>query len=98
MQEQIISRFRKVAIVEGISYLLLLGLTAPLKHLAGIGWPNMVMGSIHGFLFVVYLIRALPLYTKLNWSIFRMAVVVLASFIPFATFWLEKKVLVWQNA
>ena len=92
--EDIIPRFKKVAIAEGISYLAIFLISMPLKYIWEIGWPNKVIGMIHGVLFVLYIIRAVPLFTKLKWDIEdRLLPVALAAIIPFGTFWLERKYL-----
>ena len=93
MNERIISRFRKVAIAEGISYLMLFVISMPLKYLANILWPNQVIGLIHGVLFMAYMLLAIPLFTKLKWPFKRMLLVIIASLLPFGTFWLEKRYL-----
>lgn len=84
--------FRRVAIAEGISYLLF-AITMPMKYVLEIREPNLVVGSIHGFLFVLYVILTLFHYQKYEWKLGKTAIVLIASIIPFATFWVEKKYL-----
>jgi integral membrane protein len=48
------ARFRALAIAEGVSFLVLLLVAMPLKHLAGIGAPTRIVGLVHGLLFVLY--------------------------------------------
>ncbi|WP_206512960.1 DUF3817 domain-containing protein [Larkinella soli] len=86
-----LGRFRLVAVLEGISYLVLLGIAMPLKYLAG--WPQAVkvVGWAHGVLFVAYLVTLLAVWVGRRWSFGRVVVAFLASLIPFGTFWLDRK-------
>ena len=45
---------RAVALLEGASYLLLLGVAMPLKYLAGMPGAVRAVGSAHGGLFLLY--------------------------------------------
>ncbi|MDT0622564.1 DUF3817 domain-containing protein [Croceitalea vernalis] len=85
--------FRATAILEGISYLLLFGLTMPLKYWAEIGEPNKVVGYAHGILFIAYIIIAFVFWLLKKWSIKRLFILIIASLLPFATFYVEKKYL-----
>ena len=47
-----IDRLRLASILDGISYLILLGIAMPLKYLAGMWMAVRMVGSIHGGLFL----------------------------------------------
>ncbi len=49
----VLGQLRILAILEGISYLLLLP-TVILKYGFDMGLPNKIVGSIHGLLFILY--------------------------------------------
>ena len=85
--------FRTTAILEGISYLLLFGLTMPLKYWAEIGYPNKIVGYAHGVLFIVYVVVAFVFWYQKKWSIKRLIILMLASLLPFATFYVDEKYL-----
>ncbi len=85
--------FRATAILEGISYLLLFGLTMPLKYWADILAPNKVVGYAHGALFIIYVAVALVFCWKHKWSIKRFLILFIASLLPFGTFYADKKYL-----
>jgi len=85
--------FRITAILEGISYLMLFAISMPLKYLAGIGEPNKYIGYAHGFLFVSYAILALVLTIKRKWGFKMLVILGVASLLPFATFYVDKKYL-----
>ncbi len=85
--------FRIIAILEGISYLTLFAVTMPLKHLADLPTPNLYVGYAHGGLFIVYVVLAVVLCVIRKWGLKRMFILVLASLLPFATFYVDKKYL-----
>jgi integral membrane protein len=82
--------FRKVALLEGVSYVLF-GITMPLKYVYGILEPNFFVGMIHGLLFMVYCGAGLTCAIKFKWSFLFSFGVFIASLIPFGTFYLEAK-------
>lgn len=86
-----IERVRKVGIVEGVSYLLLLGVAMPLKYLAGIAIAVKVIGWAHGALFV--LLAAVALHALLSKALkFGEAFMVgIASLVPFGPFLIDGK-------
>lgn len=90
--------FRWVAILEGISYLLLFGLTMPLKYWADMGMPNKVVGLVHGILFILFVFLAAFFCFKRKWSIGRFGILVVASLLPFGTFYADSKYLRHLNA
>ena len=49
---------RLISLVEGVSFLLLLGVAMPLKYLAGIPEVVTVVGAAHGVLFILYALAA----------------------------------------
>ncbi|WP_340063192.1 DUF3817 domain-containing protein [Ascidiimonas aurantiaca] len=80
-----IARLRIIAILEGISYLLL-GITMPLKYFYQLPEPNFYVGLAHGVLFMLYIVLCLQcaLLYKWPWHITFWAFI--ASVIPFGTF------------
>ena len=85
--------FRVVSFLEGTSYLLLLFVAVPVKY-----WMNdpqyvKLLGMPHGLLFVSYTVLAFLLKSELNWSIKKLGVVLIASILPFGTFYVDKKYL-----
>ena len=80
---------RITAFLEGVSFMLLLFVAMPLKYLAG--EPAMVrqVGMIHGILFVAFLALVLVVKDAERWPMRKAALAILASVIPFGTFWAE---------
>lgn len=85
--------FKIVSWLEGISYLLLMFLGMPYKYLESLGNdPTYVkmLGMPHGVFFVAYVILAIVLKFKLNWSIKTFSIVFILSLLPFGTFFVGK--------
>ena len=87
------SIFRIVAFLEGLSYILLLFIATPVKYLADDPQYVKLLGMPHGILFMVYIILAFMLKQENNWFKENFKMVLLASIIPFGTFYLEYKYL-----
>ncbi|WP_221393320.1 DUF3817 domain-containing protein [Dyadobacter sp. NIV53] len=86
-----LGRLRIVAILEGISFLVLLGIAMPLKYLAGIPEVVRVVGMAHGVLFVLYVILLIQVAIEKSWSFKKSILAFIASFIPFGTFYADSK-------
>ena len=85
--------FRRIAIAEGWSYIILLLITWPLKALEIASIPNKIVGMAHGILFISYVLFSLLFWNKEAWSIKKLAIVLAASLLPLATFYIEKNYL-----
>jgi len=85
--------FQLSAILEGISYLLLFSFSMPLKYWANITEPNVYIGYVHGFLFIAYMILALVFSMERKIAPKKIVMLVLASLLPFGTFYLDEKYL-----
>lgn len=81
----LIGQLRLLAIVEGISYLLL-GITVPMKYFMEMGTPNKIVGMIHGVLFISYCIWVYVYYNHAKWKTSTLLWSLFASIIPFGTF------------
>ena len=84
-----VGRLRLIAMIEGISLLLLLGVAMPLKYWAGMPMAVNLVGWAHGVLFVLFCLL-LP-YTMLvaKWSILKGIVVFIAALVPFGPFLID---------
>lgn len=81
---------RIVGFMEGCSYLLF-GVTMPLKYMYDFPKPNYVVGSLHGLLFVLYIALVLYVAYYNKWTKTKTFWALLASLIPFGTFYADKK-------
>jgi integral membrane protein len=84
-----LGQFRLVGLIEGVSYLLLLGVAVPLKRLADIHQPTKYLGSIHGGLFILFCLLLLRVAISRKWHWSRAALMFAASLIPFGTFFVD---------
>ena len=87
-----LARLRVTGDVEGVSYLVLLFVAMPLKYLAGMPQAVRIVGSIHGFLFVAFVIALLDVWRKRGWPLRKAAWAFLSSLIPFGTFFLSRQI------
>ncbi len=86
-----IQRFRWVALLEGLSFLVLLFIAMPLKYWADLPLLVKYVGWAHGVLFISYIVLAVPLYTRVKWPMDRIYGVGIASLLPFGTFVMERR-------
>jgi integral membrane protein len=86
-----ISLFRIIAFLEGLSYLGLLFIAVPIKYLADDPQYVKMLGMPHGIFFMAYLILAFLVKEELKWTSKQFRFVLLASIIPFATFIVDRK-------
>ena len=85
--------FRIVSFLEGLSYLLLLFIATPVKYFGGDESYVKMLGMPHGILFMVYIILAFMLKAEEKWDAKTFRTVLLASIIPFGTFYIDRKYL-----
>lgn len=85
------ARFRQVALAEGISFLVLLGIAMPLKYLAGMPMAVRVAGLVHGILFILYSVGVARYVFGGRWSWMRGAETMVLGVLPFGTFVLERR-------
>ena len=86
-----IGRLRVIAFIEGISYLLLLGVAMPLKYFAGMPAAVKTAGWIHGVLFMLYLFAVPDLTVRRSLSFALAFGALVASLIPLGTFALDAR-------
>lgn len=86
-----IQKLRSLALLEGLSFLLLLGLGMPLKYAAGIPILVQILGPIHGILFILYIAAVLQVTIERVWSVPRVLATLAAALVPFATFVLDRQ-------
>ncbi|GAB3676962.1 DUF3817 domain-containing protein [Angustibacter aerolatus] len=87
-------RYRVMAIVTGVM-LLLLCLEILLKYLVvkpDGGWAGDVVAIVHGWIYVVYLVTVLNLWSALRWRLGRLLALVLAGVVPGLSFVVERRV------
>ncbi len=91
-------RFRVMAWIVGVFLLVLVFIAVPLKYLADSPTMVAIVGPIHGFLYIVYLITAFDLAVRARWPFVRTVLVLLAGTIPVMSFVAERKATRWIRA
>jgi integral membrane protein len=84
-----LGRLRLVSLLEGISYLVLIGVGVPLKYWLGHPEVVQIAGRVHGGLFVVFLIALARVAVSAPWPPRKVLSAFIAAVIPFGAFWLE---------
>jgi integral membrane protein len=77
---------RRVALLEGISLILLFGVAMPLKYGAGMPGAVTLIGFIHGVLFSIYAMAVVHVLFTARWSLLRGVLLIIAGSLPLATF------------
>ena len=87
--------FKNIAILEGISYLVLFATMLLVKptNLALYKTFLYPIGMTHGILFIGYVALAIFIMKSQKWSFGTLSIVLIASLLPFATFFVERKYL-----
>lgn len=87
---------RWVGYAEGTSFLVLLGIAMPLKYWADYPLAVTVVGSLHGGLWILYLLAAARAAVAEKWGIGKLAAAFIASVLPFGPFafdaWLRREI------
>lgn len=89
----LLNSFRVIALLEGVSYILLLFIATPIKYFGDNEMYVKLLGMPHGILFLAYIVLAIMVGQELKWKNRTLTIVLLASIIPFGTFYIEKKYL-----
>ncbi|MGL1889321.1 MAG: DUF3817 domain-containing protein [Reichenbachiella sp.] len=87
-----LGRLRIIGFLEGLSFLLLVGIAMPLKYYGGYPHATQDVGMAHGVLFVAYIVASLPAIIDCKWSFKTSSLVLVASLIPLGTFIAEYKI------
>lgn len=108
--------FRIIALLEGLSYIILLFIGTPMKYILNNDIIVKIMGMPHGIFFIAYIIsclivKALSQYRNTDeqfimqilflifkkenkkWNTKTTFIILMASIIPFGTFYIDKKYL-----
>ncbi|MEM8782711.1 MAG: DUF3817 domain-containing protein [Planctomycetota bacterium] len=90
-----LGRLRVVSLLEGVSYLLLLGVAMPLKYASGLPEAVHVVGWAHGVLFIALAGFLLIAWRRVPLSFALTVGVFVAALLPFGPFvadrWLKEK-------
>lgn len=82
---------RRIALIEAVSFLVLLGIAMPLKYLAGQPLAVKIVGWAHGVLFIVFGFALLRAMLIARWPLSRATVVFIAALLPFGPFVIDRR-------
>jgi integral membrane protein len=85
-------RYRVIAWVVGVGLVILVLVGVPLKYAADQDAVVAVVGPVHGFLYIGYLLATLDLAVRGRWPVRRTVLVMLAGTVPFLSFVAERVV------
>jgi integral membrane protein len=91
MRSSALARFRVISLLEGVSYVLLLGIAMPLKYAADYPGAVTIVGGLHGALFVLFVVALLAAARAHRWPLRTMAIAMVAALLPLGAFWLERQ-------
>jgi integral membrane protein len=94
----VLQSLRKVALVEAVSYLVLLLVAMPLKWIWQLPAAVRYVGMAHGVLFLLliwFLVRA---HLERGWQVSRLLLVFVASLVPLWPFFLDRDIRRWIAA
>jgi integral membrane protein len=84
--------FGYVSLAEGVSFLLLLCVGMPIQFAAGNLVLMRIFGTVHGLLFIAYVLLALDGRRQLRWTGKRTAWVLVMAVLPTGAFFAERSV------
>ncbi len=90
--QNITNWFLKIGKVEGYSYLILVFFAMPLKYIFHIPEYVRPVGTLHGVLFVAFMILLALMFVKVKMSFKNAVLSFLLSLVPFGTFFLKRLV------
>lgn len=86
-----LSIFRKLSLIEGLSLITLLFIAMPAKYYFAAFDSVWIVGMTHGVLWLAYVLLSLTVSHQQKWSVMFWLLVLFASVIPFACFFLDGK-------
>jgi integral membrane protein len=81
-----------MAAVVGCGLLVLVLVGMPLQFAAGLPQVVQIVGPLHGFLYIIYLVAALDLARRARFSLVEMLAMVGAGLVPFLAFVIERRI------
>lgn len=86
-----VGRVRAIGKIEGVSFLLLMGVAMPLKYLAGMPLAVTWVGWAHGVLFVAFVLVLLQAWAGGALSLGKSALAFVAALLPFGPFLIDRR-------
>ncbi len=91
-----LTRYRVMAVVTGVFLVtVFLGL---LRYIPGVNEPDVVdsffsvVAMIHGWIYVIYLVTVVMLWTKMRWGVGRLVYMAAGGVVPLLSFYAERRI------
>ena len=97
MNKTTLEKFKTIYLLEGISYILLLFVAVPLKYMYEMPIATKIAGPIHGILFILFLIYFSQSIQQYKFDKKFSIKLFISSLIPFANFFVSKKLEEYKN-
>lgn len=88
----LLNLYRIAAYLTGTGLVLLTFVAMPIKYIGGDGTMVRIVGIVHGYVFVGYIVIVVLLAYAHRWRIRRALLVLLAGLVPVLTFFVERRV------
>ena len=92
-----VDRLRLASLLDGVSYLVLLGAAMPLKYFAGMPMAVTIVGMAHGVLFIIFCMALALAMKSEKWPFQRGVFVFAAALIPFGPFLIDGRLKGWDE-
>lgn len=79
-------RMRLASLFEGTTLVILVCIAMPLKYMAGYPLATQIVGSVHGFAFLVYIWVVINTVTGGGWRVAEVLRLLVSALIPFGAF------------
>jgi integral membrane protein len=86
-----LQRFRVMAIITGVSLLILVLVIMPVRYIGGNEKPSEYFSPFHGLMYFLYVLAAFDLVSRMRWGLWRLIRIMLAGCIPFLSFVAERR-------
>jgi integral membrane protein len=86
-----IEQLRRVGKIEGVSFLVLLGIAMPLKYFAGLPLAVKLVGWVHGVLFIWFMFTLWRAKSRAGLSLGELLPVFIAALLPFGPFVIDRR-------
>jgi integral membrane protein len=85
-----VTGYRVMAYITGVLIIVICFVGLPLQFAAGNDWIDQWLGTVHGYLYIVYVVIAYLLGSKLRLRPMQMIPLLLAGIVPVMTFLVER--------
>jgi integral membrane protein len=87
-----LTRYRVMAYVVGTMLIILVCIGVPLRYAANEPGLVSIVGPLHGFLYIVYLVVAFDLARRGRFNLLELAAMVLSGLVPTLAFIVERRI------